>query len=144
MKRVNTVGIMVALVLSLLALTGLQSLPARQIYMPLHLRSYPPVTPTPEQPSEELFGIRVDEKGIVFQVQSGGCTQKGNFEVRILESEPLQVLLVRTRPDPCDGLVPYGEKIPFSYQELGLVEGARFIVINPRKVVTVVRWSEHP
>ena len=127
------------LLIVLLALTGLQLSPADQFYLPLMRRSNAHLTPTPTPSTEKLLGTLVDEDGIVFQVPSSGCTQKKDFEVRVLESEPLQLLVVRIKPDFCDAVVPYGERIRYSYEELNLANGTRFIVINPRQVVTVVQ-----
>ena len=86
---------------------------------------------------EELLGVRVGPKRISFQVRTQRCTLKSDFEVQIFESEPLQLLLVRNRPDHCEAIVPYGKWIRFSHQELGLRNGDRMRVVNPLSTVLV-------
>ncbi|MEA3277428.1 MAG: hypothetical protein U9Q81_19525 [Pseudomonadota bacterium] len=88
---------------------------------------------------EEIMGMYVHQRGIAFQVYSGGCTTKDDFTLNVLESNPVQLLLVRDTPDPCDAYLPYGRVIGFSYAELGLPEGQEFIIINPHRVMTVVQ-----
>ncbi len=87
---------------------------------------------------EELLGLRVDPRGMTFQVRSSGCTQKADFEAQIFEATPTQLVLVRIRPDVCDALVPYGRRIRFSFPELGLGQGQRVRVLNPLATVRVV------
>lgn len=86
---------------------------------------------------EKIFGQSSDFSGLTFQVYSGGCTSKNSFKVRILESFPVQVELVRTIPDYCRAYFPYGQKIKYSWQELGLSENDQLQVINDRRIVTV-------
>ncbi len=87
---------------------------------------------------EQLLGLRVDARGLTFQVHSSGCTKKTDFEVQIFETAPRQLVLVRIRPDFCDALVPYGKRIRFSFPELGLSQGQRVRVLNPLATVQVV------
>jgi hypothetical protein len=88
---------------------------------------------------EEILGVRVGPRGIAFQVHSGGCTAKEDFDVRIMESFPLQLELVRMEPDLCEAYVPYGKTIRFSYRELRLGDGDQFIIVNPPAVIAVHR-----
>jgi hypothetical protein len=82
------------------------------------------------QRSEVLMGMTHDRQGITFQVASGGCTSKDNFEMRILETYPAQLDLVKIVPDYCEAFFAYGTKVFFSYEELGLKSGDRFIISN--------------
>lgn len=87
---------------------------------------------------EALLGLTVDEGGISFQVFSGGCTHKEDFQVQFLGNTRNNALnLVRMRPDFCKALVPYGTTIKFTYEELGLKKGAEFKVVNPLAAVRV-------
>lgn len=88
---------------------------------------------------EPLKGLAVLPEGIVFQVASSGCTSKADFQVDVLESDPLQLRLIRLQEDPCDASLPFGTVIRFSYQELGIVGGSEFRVINPLATVFLPR-----
>ncbi len=87
---------------------------------------------------ESIFGQLPDHSGLQFQVYSGGCSNKSDFEVRILESEPLQLELIRLNPDYCRAYLPYGVKIKFTWNEIGISAGEKFTVKNRRRVVTLV------
>ncbi len=89
--------------------------------------------------AERILGVRAGPRGIAFQVSSGGCTAKEDFDVKIMESFPLQLELVRMEPDLCEAYVPYGKTIRFSYRELRLADGDQFIVVNPPAVIAVHR-----
>jgi hypothetical protein len=80
---------------------------------------------------EPLLGVLVWRRAILFQVASSGCTTKNDFTVDVLESNPLQLRLVRLEQDPCDAVVPLGTLIRFSYRELGIARGDTFRVVNP-------------
>jgi hypothetical protein len=86
---------------------------------------------------EALLGLRVSSKGITYYVYSGGCTQKSDFQVYSLESYPVQLLLVRTKPDVCKVYVPDGVKIFFRWDEVGLQQGMPFRVKNLLNSFTV-------
>jgi hypothetical protein len=90
-----------------------------------------PVSINPRPQLEALGGMLFTEYGIVFQVNSNGCTQKSDFEVVIMESYPMQLSLERVNPDPCDAYIPLGERIFFSYRELGVAPGSELMVVNP-------------
>ncbi len=96
-----------------------------------------PVSISPMQELESLLGVLFRDQGIVFQVASNGCTQKSDFKIDVMESDPLQLRLIRVRPDPCDAYVPLGERIFFSYRELGIIAGDELKVQNPLGTVVV-------
>jgi hypothetical protein len=82
----------------------------------------------------DLIAAELEETGIVFHVPSGGCTSKADFGVEPVKRQPLTIRLVRIRPDVCQGLVPKGIAIRFSYAEMGAAsrldkEARRQIVI---------------
>lgn len=68
---------------------------------------------------EALISAAIDERGITFQVPTGGCTAKENFGLETVTPNPLTVRLVRLRPDYCEARVPQGVKIKFTYAEIG-------------------------
>ena len=83
---------------------------------------------------DHLLGMQVDAEGVVFQVFSSGCTSKEDFRIarfQRYESDPVQIILIRMQQDPCDQVIPYGTTIRYSYAELGLEKGRRFVVLNP-------------
>ena len=84
--------------------------------------------------AELLLGLRYSGEGIDFQVPSTGCTEKSHFVVQRLSPESQissQLLLIRVVPDYCDAFVPFGVRIAFSYEELGLEEDEPFTLLNP-------------
>lgn len=92
----------------------------------------------PSEVSESLFGLSPGPQGLSFQVYSGGCTDKEDFQVRILESFPMQLELIRINPDYCRAYIPYGVDITYSWEDLGLRAGDKFTVINPLRITTIV------
>lgn len=99
---------------------------------------------TAEEPGavESLLGLQVDARGVVFQVFSGGCTTKADFRLARFQSAPVQLLLIRMHPDRCEAVVPYGTRLRYSYERLGLEHGQRFVVLNPTAPVQVVQRGE--
>lgn len=97
-----------------------------------------PVTITPPvRGLEELMGVVIAQRGIVFQVFSNGCTDKEDFRVDVVESIPLEVRLIRVEPDPCRGFLPLGTRLRFSYKELGIQREETLRVVNPLATVQV-------
>lgn len=86
---------------------------------------------------EKILGVTYDEEGITYQVNSGGCTSKDDFQVLLMETYPIRLALVRNNPDLCEGFFPYGTKVTFSYQELGLKDGDKATIENPLSTLTV-------
>ena len=80
--------------------------------------------------SESLLGVNTSSEGIEFQVYSGGCTKKQDFELLQLESFPVQLDLRRLNKDFCEAYLPYGTKILYTWDELGVSQGTRFILRN--------------
>lgn len=86
---------------------------------------------------EGIFGYSVDMQGITFQVMSGGCTKKQDFQVQQLETFPVQLQLVRNKVDACEAYFPYGITVKFTWNELGFENGTQFTVSNPMKIIRV-------
>ena len=80
--------------------------------------------------AETLKGFLVNGEGLTFQVESGGCTSKDDFELRQLETFPVQLELVRVNPDFCEAYLPYGTSLTYSWDELGMQDGSEFILRN--------------
>ena len=84
--------------------------------------------------AEPLLGLLYSADGLEFQVPSTGCTEKSHFVVQRLSMEDQissQLLLIRQVPDYCDAYVPFGIRISYSYEELGLEVGESFTLLNP-------------
>lgn len=68
---------------------------------------------------EVLLRFEAKAQGVEFVVRSGGCTKKAHFGVETLSMKPLTLRLVRLTPDYCEATLTDGQKIEFSYAELG-------------------------
>ena len=95
--------------------------------------SEPPTEIPPQRPEpmvEVLKGFTFDRDGITIQVTSNGCTTKRSFEILVAESFPAQVQFNRLVPDACRALFPYGTKLTYTYEELGLDSKNSFHLVN--------------
>ncbi len=84
--------------------------------------------------AEPLLGLTYSGDGLEFQVPSTGCTEKSHFVMQRLSPESQitsQLLLIRVVPDYCDAYIPFGVRIFYGYEELGLKEGDPFTILNP-------------
>ena len=84
-------------------------------------RSVMPITPI--SVSGSLLGYSLNQDGLTLQVVSGGCIGQDNFEVRQLETFPVQISIVQVSQDACEAYLPYGQDVAFSYSQLGLKSG---------------------
>ena len=109
----------ISILLSVLLVAGLGASPA------FSQQDMTPVPPVPESPrtAEQVLGFMIDDIGISFQVETSGCTSKADFRVKLTWAEPRHLDLIRVRPDPCDAVIPYGTRIFFSWEEMGLKLG---------------------
>lgn len=95
----------------------------------------------PETPrSEKIFGYYVHDRGIAFQVFSGGCTDKDSFKA--IARPGGEVELLRVRHDACLALFPHGVFVQYSYPELGLRKGQGFRVMNTLRPPTPYEPTE--
>lgn len=78
----------------------------------------------------ELLGFTSNKTGVTYRVRSGGCTSKKHFGIVQIETSPMQLQLLREVPDYCEAFIPYGTDITFTWEELGLTDGTKFIVSN--------------
>ena len=44
---------------------------------------------------------------------------------------------MRTAPDYCEAYLPYGTRVTYTYEELGLGEGAEFVITNEISRATI-------
>lgn len=87
---------------------------------------------------ENILGYLPSNKGLTFQVASGGCTVKADFTSKIEKDKANGVIyltLLRLRPDVCYPFIPMGVRFDFSYAELGITSGDNFVIANPNGVV---------
>jgi len=78
---------------------------------------------SPINVSGGILGYSLTSKGLTLQVESGGCLSKDNFEVRQLETFPIQISIVQVSIDFCEAYLPFGTSISYTYAELGLRSG---------------------
>ena len=64
-------------------------------------------------------------------VGSNGCTEASSFEVKIKDTDPAELSLIRRTPDLCRAIVREGVVVSWTYAELGLTPGAVVRVLNP-------------
>lgn len=87
---------------------------------------------------EVVLGAEANSRYLEFQVRSGGCTRKAHFGVETISQKPLTVRLLRLRPDYCEAYLPEGEKIRFTYAEIGAPvpptteDLQRIVIVNER------------
>jgi hypothetical protein len=101
-------------------------------------------TTAPEGRVEKILGYAPSSKGVIFQVTSGGCTKKEHFQPSIVRSETgvVQLKLMRIRPDLCYPFLPMGERLAFTYEDLGFNAGERFTIMNPNGIVLGWIWEQ--
>lgn len=87
---------------------------------------------------EPLLGAVTRVEGVYIQVPSKGCTRKESFRVQKEKiGNVTSVTFIRVDYDPCLAFVLYGDIFGYSYEELGLHRGDRFIIANPMTFSTV-------
>jgi len=81
---------------------------------------------------EVLIGFVRDDRGMVFQVYSGGCTDKDDFKIVLDNQANVTTLtLFRINPDYCKALLPFGRYITYTYEELNLRRRQPVQILNP-------------
>lgn len=85
-----------------------------------------------ELKEEVLIGYIRNQHGMVFQVYSGGCTEKSDFKVIVDQHQDKTFLtLYRANPDYCKASMPFGRTITYSYSELNISRRQPVQVLNP-------------
>ena len=80
-----------------------------------------------------VFGATVHQSHVTFQVTSNGCTDRSYFEVDVdrHSGDRYSLELDRIRPDNCRALIADGVEVSWSFDELGLPQGASVEIDNP-------------
>ena len=80
--------------------------------------------------AQEIFGFRPDSEGVTFYVSSGGCIGKDEFEIKLSGDSPKKLRLVTKVAPGCEAYYPYGQKLKYTWKELGLQAGDKFVLDN--------------
>lgn len=98
---------------------------------------YSPLVQSYSGNPENILGYVTDEAGIIFQVPSGGCTDRKSFVIKQARVDSVRLIsLERVRPDACLALFPHGIKFRVTYDELRIQMNERFRVQNELSVLT--------
>lgn len=83
--------------------------------------------------AERVYSADIGADSITLRVAASGCTTKEFFEPDVGHSgdDEFTVEFERVRRDYCKMLQPEGEKLTWSFSELGLPAGAEVILENP-------------
>ncbi len=79
-----------------------------------------------------VYAANVTGSEIAFTVSDNGCTDKGFFDVRVFgaDEDAFEVGLKRIRQDHCKALNPDGKTVTWTFQEIGIPDGAEVTVLN--------------
>ncbi|MEL7130025.1 MAG: hypothetical protein AAGK23_10785 [Pseudomonadota bacterium] len=79
-----------------------------------------------------VFAADVAGDTISFTVSDNGCTDRGFFDLRVFseDEDEFEVGLKRTRQDYCKVYNPEGATVTWSFQEVGIPNGAEVTVLN--------------
>jgi hypothetical protein len=80
---------------------------------------------------EAVRKVDFDGPRLTVVVGSNGCTEASSFEVKIKDTDPAELSLIRRAPDLCKALVREGVAVSWTYAELGLTTGQHVRVLNP-------------
>ncbi len=85
---------------------------------------------------ESLLGEGFGSEGVSIQVFSGGCTKNKSFQVVTRVTDDIKrIYFYRVLPDNCRALYRYRTLIYFSYDQLQIVSGERFQIMNPHTAI---------
>ncbi len=80
---------------------------------------------------EAVRKVDFDGQKLTVVVGSNGCTEASSFEVKIKDTDPAELSLIRRAPDLCKAIVREGVAVSWTYAELGLNTGQHVRVLNP-------------
>lgn len=80
---------------------------------------------------EAVRKVDFDGQRLTVVVGSNGCTEASSFEVKIKDTDPAELSLIRRAPDLCKAIVREGVAVSWTYAELGLNTGQHVRVLNP-------------
>jgi hypothetical protein len=96
----------------------------------------PPVTYDFGAQLTPVLAWRDDGPAVRIRVPSNGCTTKDSFYPEVTGAASagwaFDLGLIRVHPDECRAMMPTGVELSWTKDELGLPDGARLRVINPR------------
>ncbi len=82
-----------------------------------------------------VYAASVDpqDQQVSVTVRSNGCTRKEHFRTQVERRgrERFSVAFHRVTEDHCKALVPDGERLTWTFQELGLPPNASITIANP-------------
>lgn len=83
--------------------------------------------------AERVYSADISDNSITVRVAASGCTTKEFFDVDVDRegSNSFSVELDRERRDYCEMHQPNGEKLSWSFSELGIPDGAIVTLENP-------------
>jgi hypothetical protein len=83
--------------------------------------------------TEELMAAEHTASGITITVETGGCTDKSDFEVASTPPKDgkASVEFRRLNKDSCKGFFPAGLKLDFTWADLKVPQGTKLVVKNP-------------
>lgn len=86
----------------------------------------------PSSELEPLQAVRAGPVGVTFRVASRGCTTKADFVFYLDRKDGLpRIAFARKRLDVCSGSAESQAEITFSYDELGVTNHGKLVVLNP-------------
>ena len=109
------------LLASLSALAACASLPSRRLREDVGLELLEPI-----------FDVRWDPTGVTIQVRATGCTAKSDFVFYLSRDGARTLAFARRRVDDCKA-PPATVPLSWTYAELGVAQGRRPRVVNPRQ-----------
>lgn len=80
-----------------------------------------------------VFGATVETDAVVFRVTSNGCSDESYFDIDVRRrgDERYAVGLDRIREDDCRGFMPDGVDVVYTFDRIGIPEGADVAILNP-------------
>ena len=83
--------------------------------------------------AERVYSAKIEDNTITLRVAASGCTTKEFFDTDVdrLGENKFEVEFEREKRDYCKMMQPNGEKLTWSFAELGLPDGATVILKNP-------------
>ena len=80
----------------------------------------------------DLRAVNIGDTGVTIRMDSNGCTNKETVEASVDQDgrNEYEIGFDRTREDNCRAYFPNGVELTWSYDELGIPEGAHVRVLN--------------
>ena len=100
------------------------------IHLPGTNRQAPEVDPSLEP---VVYWRVIDDDILVVHADTHGCTARSDFTIDVeqYDRDIYTVRLTRSQQDLCSQAMPWGVQLGFGFEELGVPNGGRVIVLNP-------------